>query len=115
MASKTTQQPTSETAEQVKADVKAQAAAARERMAAQEVSEEYVPDHVLDGGRDYRVEGNDVSGYIGVDPEYMTYASVGQKPMLTDMERFTYTNQYDHLVGNADEPNEDSDSEFLLS
>lgn len=64
--------------------------------------EEYVPQHVLDGGRDYRVEGNDVSGYIGVDPEYMTYANLGEKPILTDDEKWDYTNQLNHLEGNAD-------------
>jgi hypothetical protein len=64
--------------------------------------DEYVPAHVLDGGRDFRVEGNDVSGYIGVDPEYQTYANPGDKPYLTDTERFLYTDQYDHLEGNAD-------------
>ena len=35
-------------------------------------------------GRDFRVEGNDVSGYIGVDPEYRTYAGVDKKPFITD-------------------------------
>lgn len=64
--------------------------------------DEYVPAHVLDGGRDFRVEGNDVSGYIGVDPEYMTYANPGDKPHLTDQERFMFTDQFDHLEGNAD-------------
>lgn len=63
---------------------------------------EYVPAHVEQGGRDFRVEGNDVSDYLGVDPEYMTYASVAEKPFLTDVERYDYTNQYDHLEGNAD-------------
>jgi hypothetical protein len=69
---------------------------------------EFVPQHVLDGGRDYRVlddDGNpqDVSGYLGVDPEYMTYASDTHKPYLTDAERYDFTNQYDHLEGNAEE------------
>lgn len=64
---------------------------------------EFVPDHVLAGGRDFRVEGNDVSGYIGVDPEYQTYANEHDKPLLTDVERFNLTDQYDHLIGNADD------------
>lgn len=54
-------------------------------------------------GRDYRVEGNDVRDYIGVDPEYMTYANATEAPGLTDVERFNYTTQYDHLEGNADD------------
>lgn len=48
-------------------------------------------DRVVDGvlvvetvGRDFRVEGNDVSGYVGVDAEYRTYASETEKPYLTD-------------------------------
>lgn len=67
------------------------------------VTEEFVPQHVLDGGRDYRVEGNDTSGYIGVDPEYMTYANETEKPHLTDEERYDYTDQFSHLEGNMDE------------
>ena len=68
---------------------------------------EYVPAHVLDGGRDFRVEGNDVSGYLGVDPEYMTYANETERPHLTDQERYDFTDQYSHLEGNeADEADE---------
>jgi hypothetical protein len=63
---------------------------------------EYVHDPEVHG-RDFRVEGNDVRDYVGVDPEYMTYANPGDAPMLTDTERFMYTSQYDHLEGNADE------------
>jgi hypothetical protein len=63
---------------------------------------EYVHDPEVHG-RDYRVEGNDVRDYIGVDPEYMTYANETDAPILTDTERFNYTDQYDHLEGNADE------------
>jgi len=32
-------------------------------------------------GRDMRVEGNDVSGYIGVSPEYQNYASETEAPL----------------------------------
>lgn len=64
---------------------------------------EFVPDHVLDGGRDFRVEGNDASGFIGVDPEYQTYGNEYDKPILTDVERFNLTDQLDHLEGNADD------------
>lgn len=53
-------------------------------------------------GRDYRVEGNDTSGYIGVSPEYMTYANETEKPTLTDQEAWDYTHNLDDLEGNAD-------------
>lgn len=54
-------------------------------------------------GRDYTVEGNDTSGYIGVSPEYMTYANETEKPLLTAQEEWDYTHNLDHLEGNADE------------
>jgi hypothetical protein len=59
-------------------------------------------------GRDYRVEGNDVRDYYGVDPEYRTYANDTDKPIMTDTERFTFTDQYDHLVGNHSDDEVDS-------
>lgn len=62
-------------------------------------------------GRDYRVEGNDVGGYLGVSPEYMTYANETEKPLLTDQEKWDYTNQLDHLEGNADEEVESEKSD----
>lgn len=37
-------------------------------------------------GRDFRVEGNDVRGYIGVDSEYRTYADDTHKPFITDAD-----------------------------
>jgi len=37
-----------------------------------------------DAGREYAVEGNDTSAYIGVDREYMTYAEDTHKPMLAE-------------------------------
>lgn len=37
-------------------------------------------------GRDFRVEGNDVDGYIGVSPEYRTYASPTERPYITEDE-----------------------------
>lgn len=33
------------------------------------------------------VEGNDLSGYVGVDPMYQHYANETEKPYLTDDER----------------------------
>src|SRR6059058_127963 len=32
----------------------------------------------------YAVEGNDTSGYVGVSPEYMTYANDTEKPLTAD-------------------------------
>lgn len=63
-----------------------------------------VVEEVVIEGRDYRVEGNDVSGYIGVSPEYMTYANETEKPLLTSQEEWDYTHNLDHLEGN--EPDE---------
>lgn len=53
-------------------------------------------------GRDFRVEGNDISGYVGVDPEYMTYASDTEKPINTAEEQWDL-GLLDHLEGNMDE------------
>lgn len=41
------------------------------------------PDEELPG-RDLRVEGNDVSGYYGVDPVYATYANETEAPLRTE-------------------------------
>lgn len=76
------------------------AAAVLERESAKKDRAEYVHP---EGARDYRVEGNDIRDYVGVDPEYMTYANPTDAPMLTDTERYDQTTQYDHLEGNADE------------
>lgn len=35
-------------------------------------------------GRDFRVEGNDVDGYVGVTAEYRNYANETEKPYTTD-------------------------------
>jgi hypothetical protein len=86
-------------------DLDLSAAAVLERQAAIEDRAPYEHD-VEVHGRDYRVEGNDVRDYVGVDPEYMTYANPTEAPMLTDTERWDLTTQYDHLEGNADEDEE---------
>lgn len=67
-----------------------------------------VVEEVVTDGRDYRVEGNDVSGYIGVSPEYMTYANETERPLLTSQEEWNYTHNLDHLEGN--EPDESGES-----
>lgn len=43
--------------------------------------------------RNFAVEGNDLSGYIGVDPEYMTYADDTHKPYSTDEEVYPPSEQ----------------------
>jgi hypothetical protein len=35
-------------------------------------------------GRDFAVEDNDTSGYVGVSPEYMTYANDTDKPLQAE-------------------------------
>lgn len=46
-------------------------------------------------GRDFRVEDNDVDGYIGVNAEYRTYANETERPYITDedVEVLTRTGQ----------------------
>lgn len=34
--------------------------------------------------RDFSVEGNDLDGYLGVSPEYATYANEGEKPYASE-------------------------------
>lgn len=82
------------TTERDEADHSAEAVIARE---GEKDRAEYVHP---EGARDYRVEGNDIRDYVGVDPEYMTYANATEAPMLTDTERYDQTTQYDHLEGN---------------
>ena len=41
---------------------------------------------ITDEGRSFAVEDNDLDHYVGVSPEYMTYANETEKPMLTDDE-----------------------------
>lgn len=85
------------------------AAAVLERESAKKERAEYVHP---EGARDFRVEGNDVRDYVGVDQEYRTYANPTEAPMLTDTERYDLTTQYDHLEGNFDEASdEESDYE----
>lgn len=34
--------------------------------------------------RDFSVEGNELDGYLGVSPEYATYANEGEKPYASE-------------------------------
>lgn len=112
-------EPTVRENDQVKAQENGDAVGSKndETQAMQDQRAEYVHDPEVHG-RDYRVEGNDVRDYIGVDPEYMTYANATEAPGLTDVERFQYTSQYDHLEGNMDGDLPDSpegDSEYATA
>lgn len=90
--------------EQVRLDEEAQA-----NDPYQEKADERLEYEHPEGARDYRVQDNDVRDYIGVDPEYQTYANEYDRPILTDAERFDYTHQYDHLEGNAEESDEEKE------
>lgn len=39
-------------------------------------------------GRDFAVEGNDLSGYRGVSPEYATYSNDTDKPLASEKGAF---------------------------
>lgn len=54
--------------------------------------------------RNFAVEGNDLRGYIGVDPEYMTYADDTHKPYSTDEEVLPPSEQL--MFEEEDESNE---------
>lgn len=41
----------------------------------------------VDEPRNFTLEGNDTSGYVGVDAEYRNYANETDRPILTDDER----------------------------
>lgn len=41
--------------------------------------------------RSFVVPGNDLTGYIGVSPEYMNYADPTNKPYVTEEEAYLYT------------------------
>lgn len=65
----------------------------QEELSADEFAEKYGTDVT---GREYAVEGNDTGDYVGVSPEYMTYARDTDKPLRSEdnaeaelEERFT--------------------------
>lgn len=55
---------------------------ARERRHAEEDAK--AKGEVVDEGRSFAVEGNDLSGYFGVSPEYMTYANDTDRPFKAE-------------------------------
>lgn len=53
-------------------------------------------------GRDYRVEGNDTTHYVGTSPEYMTYANETEAPYVgTDEDAALQKAVQDHDDANA--------------
>lgn len=89
-------------------------AAVEDSAAAEDESEEDAPksDTEWDGDRapfeehdgyQHVLSGNDRRDFVGVTPEYMNYANEYDRPILTDEERLKFTDQYDHLIGNANE------------
>lgn len=64
---------------------------------------EWLGDHEA---RNFAVEGNDLSGYIGVSPEYMTYADETQMPYSTDEEVLSPAEQ---LMFEEDDEDDESD------
>ena len=49
-------------------------------------SDNYEPPTDSGDGRDFRVEDNDISEYVGVSPEYATYANETEAPLASDEE-----------------------------
>lgn len=67
----------------------------------QKAAEEFAAAHP--GPRSFAVPGNDLTGYIGVAPEYMTYADPTHKPYLTEAEAYLYTDlSNEEILGNRD-------------
>lgn len=58
------------------------------RMDKEELTKEEYADKYSENvnGRDFTGDGNDTSGYVGVNPEYMNYANETDKPGKTDPE-----------------------------
>lgn len=54
-----------------------------------------------EGGRDFRVEGNETDGYVGVSPEYQTYANDTEAPLESD-EDSAEQKVFDHYIDNYD-------------
>lgn len=52
-----------------------------------------------DEGRSFTIPGNDTSGFVGVDPEYMNYASETDKPRLTkkDMRALVASGEFEFV------------------
>lgn len=68
-------------------------------------------------GRDFRVEGNVVDGYIGVDAEYRTYANETEKPLLSDedvdfLEKTDTPTDVELLTMRYSEPPKSEDAEL---
>ena len=69
---------------------------AAEKSDEQKVAEEFAAANP--GPRVMVVPGNDLSGYLGVAPEYMNYADPNSKPYQTEEEAYKYTGLSDDQV-----------------
>ena len=47
-------------------------------------ADSYQPPKDDEGGRDYRVEGNEIGQYVGTSPEYATYANETEQPLRAE-------------------------------
>lgn len=56
-----------------------------------------VDEPVEQDGRSFAIEGNDTSGYVGVDPEYRNYANETDRPILSD-ETVEHMKEHGHLT-----------------
>lgn len=80
----------------------------------EEVKDVYVPQPA----RVFQVEGNDVRGFTGVDPEYMNYADVTGAPILSEAEENAYEEsqkvreeQYKEMMEADEEAREEEEQE----
>lgn len=68
-------------------------------------SDSYVPAEG-DEGRSFAVEGNDLSEYVGTNPEYMTYANETEAPLASEggpeAEVFDFFAEATEPVGSGD-------------
>lgn len=76
---------------------------------AQKVQNVYVPQPA----RVFQVEGNDVRGYQGVDPEYMNYAGVEGQPLMNEVEEAAY-NERQRKVAVANGLQEPADDDMVF-
>ena len=66
---------------------------------------------VTPGPRDLTVPGNDLTGYLGVSPEYMNYANPTEKPILTEEEALLFTTLTDEQIAATRDHKSDFDNE----
>lgn len=62
-------------------------------------------------GRDFRVEGNDTSGYVGVSAEYRTYANEINKPISSEEDLKFFERHGIQTDDEAAKPDTDDDED----